>query len=74
METKTKCSCGESLLADIDQDTVTTVEGHNLVFRRNTDFILCFRCLSLFTISGFRDEGPEGAQLSHLTALPGGAS
>lgn len=55
------CECGERLLAAVGDETITTVEGDQMVFRRRSDYVLCPRCLKLYTASQLR--GPEGAEM-----------
>lgn len=58
------CECGERLLAAVGEETITTVEGHQLVFRRRTDYVLCPRCLRLYAIAHLR--GSEGSEFVAL--------
>lgn len=50
------CECGERLVAAVGEETITTVEGESLVFRRTTDYVLCPRCHKLYSVSVLREE------------------
>lgn len=58
------CECGASLLAAVGEETITTVEGMQMVFRRRTDYVLCPRCLRLYSVSQLR--GEESGEMDRL--------
>lgn len=70
MSKQLRCICGEVLLDRLDDPEVTTLEGERMVFRRNTDFILCFNCLRLYRISLLRAEGLENALFGQVNPAP----
>ena len=45
------CVCGEPLAETVDEDEVVTTEGERVPFRRNTDFIVCPACLSMYRVA-----------------------
>lgn len=48
------CECGERLLAAVGEETITTVEGERMVFRRQSDYVLCPNCLRLYSVTQLR--------------------
>ncbi len=67
MSKQLRCLCGEVLLDRLDDPEVTTLDGDRMVFRRNTDFVLCFNCLRLYRMSLLREEGLESALYGNVT-------
>jgi len=67
MSKQLRCLCGEVLLDRLDDPEVTTLDGERMVFRRNTDFVLCFNCLRLYRVSGLREGVLESALYGHVT-------
>lgn len=47
--------CGEPLLQAITPDGVVTLGGRRVRFRRNTDFVVCDRCLSLYRVRDLQE-------------------
>lgn len=54
------CSCGEVLVEDLNERTVTPVGGEPIPFRRKTDYIICPQCLKTFTVGELLGEGTAG--------------
>ena len=44
------CRCGAPLLDDLSQGGVTPVGGEPISFRRNTDYVVCASCHSVYRI------------------------
>jgi hypothetical protein len=44
------CRCGAPLLDDVSQEGVTPVGGEPIRFRRNTDYVVCASCHSVYRI------------------------
>lgn len=61
------CECGERLLAAVGEETITTVEGERLTFRRRSDYVLCPACLNLYSMTRLRDEYPDGEYPEQIT-------
>lgn len=59
------CECGEGLLTAVGEETITTVGGERMVFRRRSDYVLCPNCLRLYSVAQLRaDDGSELVALS----------
>lgn len=71
MSKQLRCLCGEVLLDRLDDPEVTTPDGERMVFRRNTDFVLCFNCLRLYRVSLLRQGGLERALFGRVTPTDG---
>lgn len=56
MAFRTNCVCGEKLLEEIDESTVTTTAGARYVFRRDTDYVVCLTCDRVYPVSELRDQ------------------
>lgn len=61
-------NCGNPLARVLGEETITTLEGETMVFRRRTDYLLCRKCLRLFSIIELRDQAEEEAP-EHLTDI-----
>jgi uncharacterized protein with PIN domain len=51
--------CGSPLAARVLHDAVVTVGDLSIRFRRETDFVVCERCLATFRIADVRDGLPQ---------------
>ena len=52
--------CGNPLVRVMGEETITTLEGETLVFRRTSDYLLCRNCLRLYSVVELR-----GGQTRH---------
>jgi hypothetical protein len=46
--------CNEPMVRVLGEETVTTLDGETLVFRRTSDYLLCKSCLKLFSVVALR--------------------
>lgn len=49
------CRCGAPLLDDLSQEGVTPVGGEPISFRRNTDYVVCASCHSVYRIGDLQE-------------------
>jgi hypothetical protein len=49
------CRCGAPLLDDLSQEGVTPVGGEPIRFRRNTDYVVCAACHSVYRIGDLQE-------------------
>jgi hypothetical protein len=66
--------CGAPLVRVLGEETITTLDGQTLLFRRTSDYLLCRSCLRLYSVVTLRDvEGAEpeevGGELSLFSSL-----
>lgn len=70
-----RCTCGARLIAVLGEETIRTLDGTTIVFRRRTDYLLCRACLKLYSIALLRgkpdDAPPEIVEEERRT--PGSA-
>jgi len=52
----TSCTCGQPLVMGVGSDVVVTLAGLEVTFRRDTDFVICPRCLSSYRAADLREE------------------
>ena len=48
--------CNEPMVRVLGEETVTTLEGETIVFRRTSDYLLCRSCLKLFSVVEMREK------------------
>ena len=48
--------CGRRLVKVLGEETITTLEGETLMFRRESDYLLCRSCLKLYSIVKLREQ------------------
>lgn len=48
--------CGNPLVRVMGEETITTLEGETLVFRRTSDYLLCRNCLRLYSVVELRGQ------------------
>lgn len=67
------CECGQRLLAAVGEETITTVEGERMVFRRRSDYVLCPNCLRIYSIAQLRtgEDDEFDARESEFAELAG---
>lgn len=58
----------------LGEETVTTLEGETIVFRRTSDYLLCRSCLKLFSVAEVREKNRitqvgEAPNVSYFSAL-----
>ena len=62
--------CGAQLLQALGQETIRTLEGEALVFRRNTDYVVCAECFAVYSIEELRSierlEDPQAVEAAAL--------
>lgn len=52
-----KCDeCGRRLVKVLGEETITTLEGETMLFRRDSDYLLCRSCLRLYSIVKLREQ------------------
>ncbi len=51
------CDCGTILVENVSKEGVTPVGGEPIRFRRNTDFVVCSNCYSVYKASVLQDGG-----------------
>lgn len=63
-------NCGTKLLRAMGEETITTLEGSEMVFRRNTDYLVCAspECLRLYSVVRIREQEVLGPGDIELTA------
>jgi hypothetical protein len=49
------CRCGAPLLDDLSQEGVTPIGGEPIRFRRNTDYVACASCHSVYRIGDLQE-------------------
>ena len=49
------CRCGVPLLEDLSQEGVTPIGGEPIRFRRNTDYVVCSACHSVYRIGDLQE-------------------
>lgn len=52
----TSCECGQPLVMGVGSEAVVTLSGQEVAFRRDTDFVICTRCLSSYRAGELRAE------------------
>lgn len=63
-------NCGTQLLRAMGEETITTLEGAEMVFRRTTDYLVCSspECLRLYSVVRIRESemvgGPGDLELT----------
>ncbi len=73
-------NCGTKLLRAMGEETITTLEGAEMVFRRTTDYLVCTspECLRLYSVVRIREHEVLGgtgdieltAELSRIAKGP----
>jgi hypothetical protein len=48
--------CGRRLVKVLGEETITTLEGETITFRRQSDYLLCRSCLKLYSIVELREQ------------------
>ncbi|MGH9197858.1 MAG: hypothetical protein ACRD1T_19210 [Acidimicrobiia bacterium] len=67
-----RCTCGNRLLAVLGEETIRTLDGTTVVFRRRTDYLLCRACLKLYSIYTLRGKADDAEpQIDEERRLPG---
>lgn len=71
-----RCQCGNQLIAVLGEETIKTLDGQVLVFRRRTDYLLCRACLKLYSVLKLRgrDLGDDLPHIGEERRLPGYAA
>jgi hypothetical protein len=54
-------TCGAPLLRVLGKETITTLDGEEVLFRRTSDYLLCRNCLHLYPIGSVRLENSPNA-------------
>lgn len=70
-----RCTCGNRLIAVLGEETIRTLDGSTIVFRRRTDYLLCRACLRLYSVANLRGK-PEDAPpaiIEEERRMPGSA-
>jgi hypothetical protein len=58
--------CNEPMVRVLGEETVTTLEGETIVFRRTSDYLLCKSCLKLFSVVEMREKN----RITHVGEVP----
>ncbi len=66
-----KCDrCGAQLLQALGNETIRTLEGEAIVFRRNTDYVVCAECYAVYSIQQLRSierlDDPQAVEAAAL--------
>lgn len=49
------CACGTVLLESVGPDSITTLDGQEIPFRRTTDYVICDVCDASFRVDQLRE-------------------
>lgn len=50
------CNCGERLVEVLGEETIKTLGGEVIYFRRRTDYLLCPACRKLYSVRKLRGQ------------------
>jgi hypothetical protein len=65
--------CGHPLVRVLGEETITTLEGRTILFRRLTDYLLCRNCLRLYSVVRLRarQEGDQAEYSGEVVDMTG---
>lgn len=58
------CICGGRLVRAVGEETIRTVDGEELRFRRRSDYVVCPSCLRGYRVVRLRTEDDADTELS----------